>query len=93
MAIVKLFNLSDKVQVLVQKYVCSETELPALKIETLIEMDDVVVSGAMRSEYEEYKMRDDVFENKTDLAMVTKAANSIINMILDDSEVEQYLIK
>lgn len=93
MAIVKLFNLSEKVQVLVIKKNCESTDLPSIEIETLIDHDDAMVSGALQLNFKEYDDRDEIFNNKINESKVKEIANRVINSTLPDLEVEQYLIK
>lgn len=92
MAIVKLFNLSEKVQVLVRKYYCEEDDLEAISIETIIDHGEAEISGAMRTKYANEETRNDAYENKIDKNTVVSAANAIINMVLGDDEAKQYLI-
>lgn len=92
MAIVKLFNLSDKVQVLVRKYDCEEDDSPSFSIETIIDHEDAVVSCSMNHKYKDEITRDNMFENKVDLSMITHIENSAINLVLDETVAQQLLI-
>lgn len=93
MATVKLFNLSEKVQVLTRKAFNEENETYKLNIEVILDHEEVGISMSLNHEYKTSELRDEMFETKaSDLNVITDIANTLISNVMSDDKINDFLI-